>query len=81
MTEMPFMALEEGFSKQEVMLWACEWGFSQELCHSSEGETRPPLGHRQQKTHFKWLTFSPVCVSWAKPLEQESGCPSRRAAE
>lgn len=64
--------------------WCCGRvsGFSQELCHSGEGGTRPPLGHRQQKLTLNGsVSFLSACVLWSEPFKQENGCPSRRCPE
>lgn len=68
MAEMPFMALERGFFETgSDAVGVRVSGFSQELCHPGRRGTRPPAwpqaGKKKIKpSHFKWLSFFPVCV-------------------
>lgn len=65
MSEMPFMALEKGFSKQEVMLWACEWVLTGAVSLGWKRDKTPAWLHARKKKKLALngsVTFLWACV-------------------
>lgn len=87
MAEIPFMALEKGFSKEEVTPGACEWVLTGALSLVWKGGQDLGSATQPKKLTLNGPFFFAVCVRVCCGLslffffKQESGCPSGRCAE